>query len=165
MNITARLFAVLIFLLVAASAHAQGIPAEVEIIPGGSDAHRHLAEGETQDYRTPFPTSGPHSPHWTKAGFYTEAQPPVELVHALEHGNVVIYYDKPSQTVMTRLHHWAQTYTGQWDGIIVTPSPGLGAGIALTAWERRLVLPRYDKAMVTAFIDAFRGRGPEHPVR
>jgi uncharacterized protein DUF3105 len=164
-TITARLFAAFIFVLTAAGAHAQGVPAEVEIIPGGPDAHKHLAEGETHDYGTPFPTSGPHSPHWTKNGFYGEVQPPVQLVHALEHGNIVIYYDKPSQTVLSRLHKWAETYTGQWDGIIVTPSPGLGTGIVLTAWERRLILPRYDKTKVYAFIDAFRGRGPEHPVR
>ena len=89
----------------------------------------------------------------------------MQLVHALEHGNIVIYYDKPSQAVLTRLHKWAATYTGQWEGIIVTPSPGLGTGIVLTAWERRLILSRYDKTKVYAFIDAFRGRGPEHPVR
>jgi len=165
MNTTVRILAALILALTVGAAHAQGIPPEVEIIPAGPDAHQHLAEGQTRDYGTPFPTSGPHSPHWTKAGFYTQVQPPVELVHALEHGNVVIYYDTPSHTVTTRLQHWAQTYPGQWDGVIVTPSPGLGAGIVLTAWERRLILPSYDKAKVSAFIDAFRGRGPEHPVR
>ena len=144
---------------------AQDLPAEIETIPAPPDAHRHLPDGADHDYGTPFPTAGPHSPRWTETGFYTQPQPPTELVHAVEHGNVVIYYDRPGETVRTRLREWTQAYSGQWDGIVAAPSPGLGARIVLTAWEKRLTLPRYDEEKAAAFIEAFRGRGPEHPVR
>ncbi|HSR71433.1 MAG TPA: DUF3105 domain-containing protein, partial [Kiloniellales bacterium] len=57
----------------------------------GSD---HLRPGQTHNYGEPFPTSGIHAPTWTQAGFYDEPQRSIELVHALEHGNIVIYYDE-----------------------------------------------------------------------
>lgn len=151
--------------LAVGGAQAQDQPGEIETIPAASDSNQHLPTGADYDYGTAFPTSGPHSGSWTAAGFYTEAQPPTELVHALEHGNVVIYYDQPGETVRMRLRDWARAYSGQWNGIVAAPSPGLGEQIVLSAWEKRLVLSRYDEEKAAAFIDAFRGRGPEHPVR
>ena len=150
--------------LIFAAAAAQDLPPEVETIPAGSD-NGHLPADYVYDYGTPFPTSGPHSPRWVAAGIYTEAQPPTELVHALEHGNIVIYYDQPADAVVQRLRELTGEHTGQWDGIVAVPSPGLGEGIVFTAWQKRLTLPRYDEEKAAAFIDAFRGRGPENAVR
>lgn len=157
--------AALALALAVAGARAQDLPSEIETMPAAPDARRHLPAGADFDYGAAFPTSGPHSTRWTAAGFYTEPQPPTELVHALEHGNTVIYYDEPGEVVRTRLLEWSRAYSGQWDGIVVAPSPGLGEQIVLSAWEKRLVLARYDEEQAAAFIDAFRGRGPEHPVR
>jgi hypothetical protein len=117
------------------------------------------------DYGTPFPTSGPHSPRWTETGFYSEPQPPTELVHALEHGNIVIYYDRPGSGALDQLRRWADEYQGQWDGVVVVPSPGLKRSVVLTAWEKRLRLDRFDAEAAAAFLDAFRGRGPEGAMR
>jgi hypothetical protein len=125
----------------------------------------HLAPGQTQYYATPFPTSGPHETTWTQTGFYADLQPPTQVVHALEHGNIVIYYDSPGAEVIADLKGWVNLYSGQWDGIVVIPSPGLGQGIVMTAWRKIFRLDPFDPAAAAAFIDAFRGRGPEHPVR
>jgi hypothetical protein len=35
----------------------------------------------------------------------------------------------------------------------------------LTAWTKKLSLVQFDEAAAAAFIDAFRGRGLENPVR
>jgi hypothetical protein len=130
------------------------------------DAGRdHLAPGQPFAYPHRFPTSGPHDPAWTQPGVYEVEQPPTRLVHALEHGNIVIYYDRPGEAVMAQLRDWARLYSGQWDGIVVTPARGLGEEVVLTAWTRRLRLDPFDPAAAAAFIDAFRGRGPENPVR
>jgi hypothetical protein len=43
--------------------------------------------------------------------------------------------------------------------------PGIGQQIILTAWTKELRLEEFDAAAAAAFIDRFRGRGPEHPVR
>ncbi|MDP6276923.1 MAG: hypothetical protein QGI11_00225 [Nitrospinota bacterium] len=49
--------------------------------------------------------------------------------------------------------------------MIATKMAGIGVSVVLTAWTKRLNLERFDRAAAAAFIDLFRGRGPEHPVR
>ncbi len=60
---------------------------------------------------------------------------------------------------------WAALYGGNWDGVVAAPSSGLGKAVALTAWRKILKLDEFDPAAVAAFIDEFRGRGPEKRVR
>jgi hypothetical protein len=141
----------------------QGALQRVESIP--SKGRGHLSPGQTYHYQSRFPTSGPHDLRWTPTGVYEEPQRPTQLVHALEHGNIVIYYDESGDQAMPQLKEWAGLYDGQWSGLVVTPSPGLGNAVALTAWTKRLELASFDPATAAAFIDAYRGRGPENPVR
>lgn len=130
-----------------------------------NDGRSHLAAGQGRQYADAFPTSGSHATVWTNAGVYEQPQRPIMLVHALEHGNVVIYYDEPGAAVMDQLEDWAALYGGQWDGIVVTPYSDLGETVVLTAWRRKLELNPFDPAAAAAFIDAYRGRGPENAVR
>jgi hypothetical protein len=125
----------------------------------------HLQPLQRTNYRTQFPLSGPHADTWTMPGFYDSPEAPEMLVHALEHGNIVIYYDAPSEAAMRSLKDWAALYRSMWSGIVVTPMPGLGQAVVLTAWRRMLRLDTFDAALAAAFIDAYRGRGPENPVR
>jgi hypothetical protein len=99
------------------------------------------------------------------AGGLSATRAPTQLVHALEHGNVVIDYGEPAPEGMERLERWAALYDGQWSGLVVTPAVGLGEAAVLTAWTERRELDSFDPAAAAAFIDAYRGRGPEHPVR
>jgi len=125
---------------------------------GRGHDHSHVTYGS-------FPTSGAHSPTWVDPGVYTSHQSKARLVHALEHGNIVIYYDDPPDEVLDRLRKWTSTYDNQWSGIVVTPSPGLGESIILTAWTHKLRMNTFQPAVAAAFIDTYRGRGPENPVR
>lgn len=137
--------------------------AQVQVEP--DRGNKHITHGASYDYGTPFPTSGPHDPQPTAPGFYQQPQPPTELVHALEHGIVVVYYGDPGFRALSTLRAWTQLYSGHWDGLAVVPHQGLGERVVLTAWRHRLELSSFDDAAAAAFIDAFRGRGPEHPVR
>jgi hypothetical protein len=112
------------------------------------------------DYGTQFPTSGPHAARPTPPGFYDKPQSREALVHALEHGNIVIYYDTPGKAGLKAIRNWTEQYRGALDGVVAVPHEGLGEGIVLTAWQRRLELAKLD-ARATFFIDTFRGRGPE----
>jgi len=125
----------------------------------------HLTPGRSPRYADPFPTSGPHAPVWTDPGVYADPRPDVQLVHALEHGNIVIYYDQPADGVFATLESWAGLYPNQWSGIVVTRKPGLGPEVVLTAWRRILRMKVFDAGAAAAFVDAYRGRGPENPVR
>ncbi len=43
--------------------------------------------------------------------------------------------------------------------------PGMGKRVVLVAWTKLLRLRKFDAASAAAFIDAYRGRGPEQRVR
>lgn len=125
----------------------------------------HTTSGQAINYPEDPPTSGVHWPEWTSPGFYSSAEPKEKLVHALEHGNIVIYYDQPSSDVTNTLKGWAGKFSGQWDGVVVVPRQGLGQAITLTAWAKVLRLDTWEPTVAAAFVDAYRGRGPENPVR
>jgi len=126
---------------------------------------RHLNHGESYRYQSPYPTSGPHAPFPTQPGFYNRPQQAIQLVHAMEHGNIVIYYDPTNTETAKVLGEWAGLYQGTWDGIVAVPRGGLGEQVILSTWRKQLRLPTFDQASAAAFIDAFRGRGPERKVR
>ena len=85
-------------------------------------------------------------------------------IHALEHGNIVIYYDKPDENSMKKIKSWTDRYKGSFDGVIAVPHSNLGESLVFTAWRLRLHLSKMD-VRASFFIDAFRGRGPERTVR
>lgn len=156
--------------------HQESEAAFLELVAEGRDrlegitthpnlGRRHLEIGESYHYTAEFPTSGPHERIWAEPGFYELVPPRTRIVHALEHGNIVIYYDKPGSETMDTLEAWTRLYGGQWDGLLAVPKPGLGEKLVLTAWVKELHQPRFDPAAAAAFIDKFRGRGPENPVR
>lgn len=134
-----------------------------QVVSEPSAGRDHVSGALDYDHR--FPLSGPHNPTWTEPGVYDTPQRKEQLVHALEHGNIVIYYDEPGPEVMARLREWAGLYDNQWSGIVVTPAAGLGESIVMSAWTKRLRQDGFAAAPSAAFIDAYRGRGPENPVR
>ncbi|MBT5812064.1 MAG: DUF3105 domain-containing protein [Rhodospirillaceae bacterium] len=144
---------------------AEGEPALINVKTDVSDGGGHYAAHESQSYPSKFPTSGRYHPVPTEPGFYKIARSPGQLVHAVEHGHIVIYYDQPGADALATLEKWAGQYSGHWDGVVVTPMPGLREKIVLTAWVKTLKQKRFNAAGAAAFIDKFRGRGPENPVR
>jgi hypothetical protein len=126
---------------------------------------RHLDPGESHSYGESFPTSGPHEQTWLPPGFYEEAQRPTQIVHSLEHGNVVIYFDQPGEEALAMMKDWTGLYGGQWDGLVAMRTAGLERAVVLTAWTKELRMEDFDPAVAAAFIDEYRGRGPENPVR
>jgi len=142
------------------------IPEGVELYE--NEGHGHLEDGTRSFYKTDPPTSGPHDPTWLPPSVYkAEETRPELLVHNLEHGNVVIYFNpavlKPSEVKwLTKL---SQQYLGQWDGVLMVTRNDKAHPLILTAWRAIFRLKGLEKEKVLAFVDAFRGRGPEHPVR
>jgi hypothetical protein len=135
------------------------------VVAGRSAGGGHISPGQSMSYPDRFPTTGAHDPRWIEPGVYDTVQPPTKLVHSNEHGMVVIYYDSPPADAMAMIREWAGLYVGPWSGVVVTPAPGLGEEVVLTAWNRTLRLNPFEPAAAAAFIDRFRGRGPENRVR
>ena len=144
---------------------AQGQAALARVETARDSGRGHLDPGQGQVYDERFPTSGIHDRAPIDPGFYGESQSPTKLVHSVEHGHIVIYYETPGAEAIGLLKDWTSLYGGHWDGVIATPSSGLGKAVVLTAWRKILRLDEFDPPAAAAFIDAFRGRGPENPVR
>jgi hypothetical protein len=134
-----------------------------DVITYPSEGAAHVPAGQRVIYKTDPPTSGAHEAVPTPTGYYTKPQRPEKLVHALEHGIIVIYYDKPDPAMLLALQVLPVNYPGAWDGVIVTPRAGLGKGIILTAWTKMLRMQTFDPATLLEFIDSFRAKGPERP--
>lgn len=132
-----------------------------------SEGKEHV--NEEVDYERVPPLSGRHSSGAVEAGFYEERQPPEQLVHSLEHGAVVIYYDPDSlsEAAESDLRERASAHTDPWASVIVVPSlrDDPESPYTLTAWRHRLRLSEYDPDAVTAFLAEYLGRGPENRVR
>jgi hypothetical protein len=144
---------------------AKGQPAlaRVETTPNQSGGH--LGPGQGHSYGVAFPTSGIHDRVPISPGFYTEPQRATQLVHAVEHGQIVIYYENPGAEARDTIEAWTALFGGNWDGVVAVPSSGLGKAVVLTAWRKILKLDSFEPASAAAFIDAYRGRGPEKRVR
>lgn len=125
----------------------------------------HLAPGQPFDYHEPFPTSGIHDPVPANPGFYENPQQPTKLVHSLEHGHIVFYYDDPGEEALEYMKKWSSNFGGTWDGVLAVPGSGLGKAVLIAAWSKTMRLEEFNPPVAAAFVDRYRGRGPEHPVR
>lgn len=120
------------------------------------------------------PTSGPHYATTARQGFYpANAEPPKDelLIHNLEHGHVIMWYDcsrldaagcdglqKQVQQVISKAKLSAFTPTKK---LVVVPRKDFGALIALTAWGRIMKLEAFDEGAINAFITEWREKSPE----
>ena len=143
----------------------EGRPALTKVKTYPNEGRTHVPSGTQISYGTNPPTSGSHFPTWADPGFYETAKGRSNLVHSLEHGMIVIFYDAPDDEAMKTLRAWTDLFNGPWSGIVAVRRAGLGEKLIFTAWRRILRQGRLDAPAAAAFIDAYRGRGPENPVR
>jgi hypothetical protein len=106
-------------------------------------------------YNTDPPTSGPHAENMANWGFSKEILPKELLVHNLEDGGIVIYYNKTINSEdIDKLSDLAGGYS---EGVVVNSYPEMKNSITLTAWGRIDRLDSFDKKRITDFIAAFKG--------
>ena len=145
----------------------QALLQDVQQFP--SEGRGHTDPGTQVDYGTDPPTSGTHYGDWADPGFYEETPEAGYLVHSLEHGYVVIYYDPAALTpeAEASLRAFARNHQDRWAAVIVAPNPNDDpeSAYVYTAWRTMLRTDEYDAEEVRAFIAEYLGRGPEHPVR
>jgi hypothetical protein len=91
-------------------------------------------------------------PPW---GIYREPWRAESLVHAMEHGGVVVWYKTADQPVIDVLEAWAKANANHY--LIVSPYPDMPAEtIAITSWSRRDVFAAvpFGRARLQTFLDA-----------
>jgi len=122
------------------------------------------------NYATNPPTSGPHYPNWAAFKTYSTAVPHGFLVHALEHGAVVIGYNCPvdcSAEIATLQAYLASRPADPLciaplkERIIITPDPLLDVPFAAASWGWSLKSQCMDIPALDAFLAAHYAMAPE----
>lgn len=125
----------------------------------------HLLEGQPfEGYSSIPPTSGPHSPVATSPGVvYEHPQPPPEVVHAMEHGAVVLWVapEMPDPMLAALLETVDDLFEEGYLSLIVTPLPGLEQPFAMTAWGSLQRCLGVAPQEVHAFVEAHYASGGE----
>jgi hypothetical protein len=114
-------------------------------------------------YEMALPTSGTHSPHDLKFGFY-ETKPATEmLVHNLEHGDIEIYYRSDADATLLEELKKLTAYRKAGAGVLAIPADSMPEGkeVVLTAWTRTMELDKFDLRKAGTFIYEYINQGPE----
>lgn len=129
----------------------------------------HIEVGAPHEpYSTTPPTSGPHynAPGLgpVRTGFYEDATeaPPEGVVHNLEHGNIVIYYNPDAPDDVIRDIELA--VKDEPLATVATPWTEFedGKNLAFTAWGTLQTCEQVSKDVLSEFRRAFQGiKGPE----
>ena len=110
-------------------------------------------------YNSVPPTSGTHYYQPAIWGMYSSPVQPVQEVHNLEHGGIVIHYgNKVSAATKAEL---AKFYDESPNGMLLSPLPSLGDNISVSAWTRLANCQQFNEKAFTAFRTSFRAKGPE----
>lgn len=134
-------------------------------------ASGHTTEGQPLDpFNSDPPTSGNHFPTTLPAKFYNEADlaglapnPEGYLVHNLEHGYVIFWYNCALVEDCEDLKNQIQTVMDELNGVklIAFPQDTLEAPVVMTSWGRRQVFEVFDPEAARTFILRNRNRSPE----
>jgi hypothetical protein len=129
---------------------------------GGSGSGEHLQAGETAKYDTSPPTHGKHALATLPDGVYDEplSDNPNDdtsiyrAVHSLEHGAVIVWYDKLKGSQLDDLE---RRYRDERK-VLIVPYPELKGDthVALTAWGRLAECDDPSTEYIDAFVDRHR---------
>ena len=135
-------------------------------------AAQHIEIDEQHEtYNSNPPTSGPHYVEPAQAGFYDEALPDEQLVHNLEHGYVVIWYNctgleatacESFKTQIRSVMDQAGTVgLSSSTKLIAVPRLSLPGPIAATTWGRLYQPEAFYPDELVIFMKEFRNKAPE----
>jgi hypothetical protein len=144
--------------------------AGVAVAVEGAD---HVDEGtDPGPYNSDPPTSGTHFPNEFDAGFYDEndaaSLPPYPegyLVHNLEHGYVIFWYNcaQLEQTACDEMKAEIQGVMEEFSGfkLIAFPWSSIDVPVVMTSWGQMQPMERFDEDQARAFIRRNRNHVPE----
>lgn len=114
----------------------------------------------TPTYRVDPPAGGDHAATPAAPAVYSDRAPPdAQVVHAMEHGDVVLFYRPDlAADAVAQLRDVAARYA---DDVLVVARPSLTVPVAATAWHRRLLCPAPVQGSIELFARTFRDKGPE----
>ena len=125
-------------------------------------------DSDPGQYNSDPPTSGPHYAEEARAGFFENNNyqfPAGYLVHNLEHGYVIFWYNCNllDESGCTDLKAQIKTTMDDLGGIklVAYPWPSLEVPLAMTSWGRLQRFETFDSEQARAFYRANLNRAPE----
>ncbi len=125
-------------------------------------------DSDLGEYNSDPPTSGPHYPEEAQAGFYETSiyqNPAGYLVHNLEHGYVIFWYNcaSLSEGACSDLKSQIRTVLDDVSNfkVIAYPTETTDYPVVMTSWGRLLNMETFDAAQAREFYDTNLNKSPE----
>ncbi len=133
---------------------------------------QHIPDGQRAvDYNSNPPTSGQHWAQPAEAGFYEEVLPDEQLLHNLEHGYVVVYYNcsdlsdeackRLKSDIQNAMRQAGVSSNTRTPKLIAIPRPGMPDRVVYTSWGWLLRADRFDPEELLTFVRQHRDDAPE----
>jgi hypothetical protein len=147
-------------------------PSQGEAVPV-MESSAHVQQGtDPGPYNSDPPTSGRHYDNSLPAGFYDESDlpefepyPAGFLVHSLEHGYVIFWYncDLLSDGECSSLQEQMRGVMAEAEDfkVIAFPWTSIEVPVVMTSWGQMLRMDRFDPATALQFVRTNRNRAPE----
>lgn len=122
----------------------------------------HIEVGTPHEpYNTSPPTSGPHYEVPAAPGFYPSPLEPEQVVHNLEHSQIVIWYR--SDVSEGTLDQIEEIVSQEPQATVAVPYDDIegSASFVLTAWGASQPCARVSQEVIDDFRREFQGKGPE----
>ncbi len=122
---------------------------------------QHFPDGTKITYDTNPPAEGNHYPEPQDAGVYTTPPADGHLVHSLEHGAVILWYN-PKMLSKDKIINLTNIFNSiSLSKTIMTPRYSMNVPVAITSWGRILKLTTIDEKQIKNFFETNYDRGPE----
>jgi hypothetical protein len=138
---------------------------KVEVMP---DRYHVSQDSDPGPYSTNPPTSGRHyAEHFTSEFFdvNTYAHPEGFLVHNLEHGYVIFWYNcdllSQDQCVQLKAEIKGVMEKAKMNKVIAFPWPSIDAPVVITSWGRMLRMEKFDPDLAFRYVSKYRNHSPE----
>jgi hypothetical protein len=122
----------------------------------------HVEDGTDVQYTTSPPTSGDHYATPADPGFYSDPVVEEQVVHNMEHGQVVVWYrtDAPQEAIDAL----ESVVNDEPLGLLAVPYDNVPSGseLVFTAWGASQSCADFSNAVLDEFREKFQGRGPEN---
>jgi len=120
----------------------------------------HVPEGTQVPYSTNPPVGGQHYDKTAPAGIYDKMLADGNLVHSLEHGAVILWYN-PKLVSKAQIKTLKEIFNQTSGKGIIAPRESMDAPVVLSSWGRILKLKTIDEKQIKAFFDSNSDRAPE----
>jgi hypothetical protein len=172
------LLAVVVLAIVVMNLSSRPSVAGVQTFPTQGNLHVDLGSNSPVAYNSTPPTSGPHYPNVAAWRAFSEPQRYELLLHNLEDGGVVVYYqcEDGCPELVNELTEILQPFWNAGRHVVLAPNDpsfviagsqplhqDMGARIALTAWQNLLTMDEVDPEIIRTFIERYEGTDNHRP--